>query len=403
MNKKVNIAHIYPNIKRMHGATKWLMLFVTKLTNKGTNNTIFCPIFIVPLPYWFEGKIHPLFRNNKKVDEYIGARKLVSILLQLIAIITIPLKIPSNIEVFVLHSELSLFAFPIIKLKHRGKKIIYYCYQPPRELYDLSDSTKTNYGISYFLLLPFLYFYKKIDRRLVKECDNVLVWSKEAADYARSIYGNLPYEYIPAGIDFSVFENYTPQSSQVEQIKIKMQVEDKFILLMNAALTPKKNIPLFITLVKKILEKNIQVCGIIIGQGPEKDSLEKEINRLDLNNNIILAGYVSQEELPLYYHMAKILYYLEDNGIWTMSTIEAGAARIPVIVTPGGSMKTLVLNNVTGFILNKDDIENDLIAKTMFLACNDEEREKMGKSNYEHSRNFAADMSAEKFIETMLQ
>ena len=42
-----------------------------------------------------------------------------------------------------------------------------------------------------------------------------------------------------------------------------------------------------------------------------------------------------------------ILYYLEMNGAWTMSVIEAGATRTPAIVAPGGSMPTILQDGDT--------------------------------------------------------
>lgn len=381
----------------MHGATKWLMLFATSLSNAGHENTIYCTDFSIPTPLWFLGRIKP-FSRLAKSKELRGAAKLLSIAKQMISIPFLPFSVDKHTDVFVLHSELSLFALLSAKILFRNSKFIYYCYQPPREIYDLASITKKSYGVWYFLLSPFLLIYKSIDKLLVRWSDYVLVWSDQAQTYVKSIYGDIELYNIPASVDFRVFDSPPPAYAKAVDQQQRLHLNGKKILLMNSALTNKKNIPIFLDLIRYLVLKDYDVHGLVIGEGPEQQALAELIKDFQIGEHATLLGYVPQEDLPSYYFLADILYYLEPNGIWTMSIIEAGAARIPVIAAPGGSMPTLVVNGETGFILNDIDTSKGLIEKTVQLLEDSELCKAMGEKNYFHSKQFSVEASAARFL-----
>lgn len=120
---------------------------------------------------------------------------------------------------------------------------------------------------------------------------------------------------------------------------------------------------------------------------------------LDLEINFMLLGFVTQEDLVAYCNLADIFYYFEVDGIWTMSTIEAGAVGKPVIVAAGGSMSTLVEDGHTGYVISDKNFEDELFEKTVYLLSSRMILEKMGRNNFIYSQLFSADSSVKKFIE----
>lgn len=397
---KETIIHFYPNITRMHGAPKWLFLFATKLQERGFESIIVSVNIQIQLPYWFKGKVITLFRSQKPIREHQGIRKIVSIIHNLVYIIFLPLLIRKQpyVRTLVFHSELSLFAIIFCKLLFRKSRFIYYCYQPPRELYDLKPIAKNNLGLLYWLLLPFFELYKALDKQLVRASDGVLVWTDLYMEYVRSIYGRHNYLAVPAGVDFSVFDKQVIGEQRILDFKQQPRFKGKSILCNISALTTKKNLPFFIQTVKELSAMRGDIHGVIVGEGPEHDNLRKLIKDLDLENDVTLTGYVSQEDLPLYVHLADIIYYTELNGSWTMASVEAGAAAKPVIVAPGGSMRTLVLDGKTGYILKGIDTTDEIVLKTEYLLNNPEARETMGRENYIHSKQFAVEACIDKFL-----
>lgn len=398
---KETIIHFYPKIIRMHGAPKWLFLFATKLQDRGFENIVVTVDVQIQLPYWFTAKVITFFWGQKPVREYGGISKICAIIHNLAYIFFLPFLIRKqpHVRALVFHSELSLFAIIFSRFLFPKSQFVYYCYQPPRELYDLKPITKGNLGLLYWLLLPFFELYKLLDKSLVKSADGVLVWSDLYMENVKSIYGKHNYLSVPAGVDYSVFDKKAIGEQKISNFKQLPRFRGKRILCTLSALTKKKNLPFFIQTVKELSDKRGDVHGVIVGEGPEYVYLRKLIADLRMEDVITLTGYVSQEDLPLYLHLADIVYYTELNGSWTMSSVEAGAAAKPVIVAPGGSMRTLVVDGKTGYILDGIDTTEEIVRKTEYLLNNATARESMGRENYIHSKQFAVDESIDKFLE----
>ncbi|MFA5060548.1 MAG: glycosyltransferase family 4 protein [Candidatus Omnitrophota bacterium] len=395
----MNIVHISSSVFRIHGASKWLLLFTTTLEEKGHNNTIVCPRFCIPLPFWFKGSIQPLFKSKTKVREKSGFVKICSIFSQIATIIFLPIIIPRKTDVIVLHSEESLFAAVLSKILFPKAKLIYYCYQIPRELYDLRDCTKKTYGIWMTVFSPFIAVYKVLHKRLPRLADGVLVWSSQEIISARSLYGDLRFCVVPAGVDYLRFEITDDAAKKVEAFRNRLSLGKKKILLMNASLTKKKNIPEFLDLIYRLTHERQEIHGLIIGEGPEYGQLQDTVRRLGIEKSVTFLGYVAQEDLSTYYFLCDILFFIEFNPPWTMSIIEAAAAKKPVIVTTGGSIPTLVKDKETGYVVQ--DLADDLYQRTKFLLDDPRRCQEMGENNFQHCRPFSAEESVKNFLKML--
>ena len=393
----MRIAHVYGSLNKMHGATKWLMSFSSKLQDEGHLSTIYCVTFSVPVPHWFTAELNPTFKNLVISEKLTRIRKLIFTLFQLVGIALMPIRFKKP-DCIVYHSELSVVALFLGRIFYPKSKHIYYCYQPPRELYDRLENTKEHYGMLYFFLAPFFGIYRILDRWLVAKADRLLVWSPEVEKYARTIYGNAKFSHIPPGVDYNSIEHAPDIANRVLQLRAKLELGNVKVLLSICSLTLNKNLNRFIELVAETNSRGQATHGIIIGAGPEQESRTKKASDLKISDKVHLVGTVTEEELPVYIHMADILLYLEINGAWTMASVEAGAAKKPIIVGPGGSMETLVKDGVTGLIV--DDVHDiHRLAAPLFDLITDVNKTKtMGLENYEYSKQFSIEFGIQKFI-----
>ncbi len=392
----MHIIHLYGHITRMHGATKWLLSFASELKNIGHKSNVLCTEFRIQKPYWLTAKVNAISQSEKH-PQTASRNRILQLIRNYIHTIQLIKYIPKDAEAIVLHAEGTVLLIPFVKWRRPQALIIYYCYQPPRELYDLWPIIKQDLSMTTRLVVQLLMpIYKWLDKCFVRATDFVLVWSGEYENYARAIYGDIQYRRIPAGVNFEMFTDNHRQEKIITSIRNR-----KLTILMNATLTRKKNIDLFVSLVARLREQKIDVQGIVIGEGPLENELCDLAKKLGVENHFRIIGFVSQEDLPQYYHAADLLIYLEPNGAWSMSIIEAGAAHIPVVVAPGGSMQTLVRHEATGFVLND---EKDLKATGKIiekLLADSMLRKKMGEANFKHCQQFSLETSAKKFLEVL--
>ena len=389
----MRVINLYGRMLKMHGATKYVMAFASELKRQGHESNITCVEFDIPQPYWLTASIVTAQKDGRVKGRSSRLAQAADRFLQVPALARI---LPRDADVVVLHSEQTLPALPFVKRRCPSAAFVYYCYQPPREVYDLWDVIKGDFGpvvrAGLSLAIP---VYRSIDRRLARAADSVLVFSPEYREFAREIYGELEYAIVPAGIDFRMFEGETESALEKRR---RIRGGSDYMLLMTAALTRKKKVDDFVRLLAALLERGWNVSGTVIGEGPLRGELEGLAEELGVADRLVLTGFVSQEDLPEYYHAADILYFLEPNGAWTMSIIEAGAARVPVIVAPGGSMPTLVRDGETGFVLSEAGQEEELLERTVALLRDPQLRSRMGERNHGHSLQFSLESSVRKFV-----
>ncbi|MGE0385025.1 MAG: glycosyltransferase family 4 protein [Gammaproteobacteria bacterium] len=390
----MKIVHVYGAVARMHGATKWLLAFASELRNLGEDSRILCTEFGIDRPYWLSAPIETLATRGGTHPQRRSITRLVGNYARVIALAG---RLPADADAVVLHSESSLWVAPLVRRRCPRAQLVYYCYQPPRELYDLWDVAKADLPpatrAAVTLGRP---AYQALDRWLVRRADAVLVWSDEYERYARAIYGELRYHHVPAGVDFGMFER-----ADLAQRAGRIRAGRARVLLMNATLTRKKNVDQFVQVLAELRARGCPAHGVVIGEGPLEAELRERARELGVADLLDLAGYVSQEDLPAYYLAADALLYLELAGAWSMSIIEAGAAGIPVVVAPGGSMPTLVRDRETGFVLPQPPTTADVADRVAQLLADDALRRRMGAANRAHCVQFSLAQSARRFVDIL--
>jgi len=109
-----------------------------------------------------------------------------------------------------------------------------------------------------------------------------------------------------------------------------------------------------------------KVAYVIVGEGDDLDYLDRLARECGVRENVIFAGRVSDEELPLLYNVcdAFIMCSREDRtrrGIlaegFGLALLEASACGKPVIAGRSGGVPDAVQDGITGLLVNPVDSE----------------------------------------------
>ena len=170
-------------------------------------------------------------------------------------------------------------------------------------------------------------------------------------------YVNKEIEVIPNGINLSEYKEYK-----------KYPVPT--ICCISRLTNQKRILDLVMAIEKISKEKNIK-C-IIIGQGPDKEILEKYIKEKNLSDIIKLTGYIESHE--------KVREILSKSHIFCLPSVlegfgivlaESCAAKVPYICSDIPVLKEVTNNGVGGLMFKKENIE-DLKEKINLLIENKE-------------------------------
>jgi glycosyltransferase involved in cell wall biosynthesis len=132
---------------------------------------------------------------------------------------------------------------------------------------------------------------------------------------------------------------------------------------------------------------------LLVGGGPEIDSLRRLAARLGVAERVIFTGQVSQEDLPSYFAACDVFVLpsvsrLEAFGI---VALEAMASGKPVVVSDIPGVREVITDGKEGLLADPVDPE-DLGGKIRILLADDRKRSVMGRAGRETvERNFGVE------------
>ncbi len=120
---------------------------------------------------------------------------------------------------------------------------------------------------------------------------------------------------------------------------------------------------------------------VIVGDGTQEEELKNLAKSLGVSDSVRFVGWVSHDELPRYLVSADIYVStsLSDVGL-AVSTAEAMACGLPVIITDFGDNRKWVEDGVNGFIV-PPKAPGALASKIISLIKDEELRKRFGKIN----------------------
>lgn len=132
--------------------------------------------------------------------------------------------------------------------------------------------------------------------------------------------------------------------------------ENPKILLSVGRLTHIKGFDIAIRALSKILEQIPNLVYVIVGDGEEKENLQKLVNELNLNNKVIFTGEIRhKKELSKYYASAQIYIGPSRSEGFGLAFLEARAFGLPIVATNVGGIPEAVENK--GLLVKPENIE----------------------------------------------
>jgi colanic acid/amylovoran biosynthesis glycosyltransferase len=181
-------------------------------------------------------------------------------------------------------------------------------------------------------------------------------------------------EKLPVGLNISYF---VPDESKKNNSVIN--------ILFVGRLIPFKAPDLVVTICSELAQRNICFACKIVGDGELFDSLLQQINTLGLSGIVELVGSQTQQQIVRIMNESDIFLFpgiydktgrAENQGLVIQ---EAQYMKLPVLVSDVGGMPDGLIDGVTGYVINENDIYG-FVNKIEFLIQNPDIRFKMGNA-----------------------
>lgn len=150
--------------------------------------------------------------------------------------------------------------------------------------------------------------------------------------------------------------------------------------------------------VKRLNTENLKVTLDIYGQIQDKQIISKLNEYLDENvryHGVILDNVI--ETLSSYYCMLFPTYYPGEG--MAHSIIESFMGGLPVIATNWRFNSELIRNGETGFLIDVNDLENNIYNEILYVIKNKQLIYEMRNNCYSESKQFSSDGVLKQFID----
>jgi glycosyltransferase involved in cell wall biosynthesis len=147
-----------------------------------------------------------------------------------------------------------------------------------------------------------------------------------------------------------------------------------------ARLVKVKRVDRFLAMARELAELD-DVWFLVAGDGDLREELEASPEARALGDRLVWAGF--EREVSDICFASDVVVLTSDYEGTPVCLIEAQAAAVPVVATSVGGVKTVVLDGVTGRIVERN--RGALAASTRELLEQPERREEMGDAGREHA------------------
>ncbi len=139
------------------------------------------------------------------------------------------------------------------------------------------------------------------------------------------------------------------------QLRYELGYDDEtFILLSLSRVSQEKNIAAVVAAMPEIIASNNNVRLCIVGDGPERKVLERQMRDLNLEAYIKFVGEINPKEVYLYYQMADLYVNASESESQGLTYLEALVNRVPIIAKYNDYLNSLLTDTCLGVLFDLD-------------------------------------------------
>jgi glycosyltransferase involved in cell wall biosynthesis len=208
------------------------------------------------------------------------------------------------------------------------------------------------------------------DRALACWTDHFIAVSNTAMSFTLNKVPIPPekFTWIPNPVPAELFVNPAVSDAELDEFCATWSIDREAPVIGTIGrLSEQKGHVYLVEAARQVIERVPEAQFVIVGEGPKRSELEKEIRRLGLANRVILTGV---QQNPLICYRLFDLFVL--SSLWEgtpLVLIEAMMAGLPVVATSVDGVKETLVHEETGLLVPPKD--SGTLAQALLLILQD--------------------------------
>jgi glycosyltransferase involved in cell wall biosynthesis len=182
-----------------------------------------------------------------------------------------------------------------------------------------------------------------VGKQTLKDAEKIIVISNATKNYVLSLGAEEEkLQVIYNGVDLDRFK---PEAASGAKVRKKLGItQDAVVAATVRRLVYKNGIDILLETARITVQKNPRLVYLVIGKGPDFNDVKARVLQLGLEKNFVLAGFVSDEDLPSYYNAADFFVLPSKSGEGLpLVALEAMACGLPLLATDVGGTKEIMI------------------------------------------------------------
>ncbi len=239
-----------------------------------------------------------------------------------------------------------------------------------------------------------------VDRWLqdfMRRCQHIIIPSESMREILVDQYGLKDrFTVIPTGIDLEAY-----QIASGEQIRKKRHWEKDIVMISVGRLAPEKNWPLLLQAAALVLKDHPQFRLVLIGDGPERKSLEALAKELGIRKRVTFLGPIAFADIPDHMKAANLFGFASITETQGLATLEAMAAGLPVVAVDGSGTRDILKHGQQGYLVENN--AEALAAGIKRLLSHPDRMNKFAEAAYKKAQSFNIELLTEKLLDVYEQ
>ncbi|SMM98272.1 glycosyl transferase group 1 [uncultured Candidatus Thioglobus sp.] len=201
-------------------------------------------------------------------------------------------------------------------------------------------------------------------------------------------------------VDTKRFSPVSKDEATIIKSELKIDLESKIILFVHR-MSPVRRTMYYMP---KVLIKTLDDCTdcicYVIGGGSDKELLDFEIKKHNMEGRIILMGQIPNKEIEKFYRISDVFINPSYTEGFSRVLVESMASGLPMVVTNAGGTKDIIGKLQSEFMVDIDDVDG--FSKKLKLLINSKEtRGRLSIENIQQSKRFSTQNIAKMYVNTI--